>query len=60
MTSPLILGEITPKGGCFRPDRDNPALFTNEKREIFMRDSPDLEPKANDCVVRMRCNGICG
>lgn len=38
----------------------NPALFTNEKREIFMGTSPPLDPGPNDCVVRMRCNGICG
>ncbi|EME83328.1 uncharacterized protein MYCFIDRAFT_39289 [Pseudocercospora fijiensis CIRAD86] len=44
----------------FVPDKANPALYTNEKREIFMADSPELQPGPNDCVVRMRCNGICG
>jgi len=44
----------------YRPDKPNPALFTNEKREIFMGTSPELEPRSNECVVRMRCNGICG
>lgn len=44
----------------FEPDKPNPALFTNEKREIFMGTSPELNPGPTDCVVRMRCNGICG
>ncbi|KAK4503734.1 hypothetical protein PRZ48_004649 [Zasmidium cellare] len=44
----------------FHPDQPNPALFTNEKREIFMGTSPELNPGPSDCVVRMRCNGICG
>ncbi|KAF2163757.1 hypothetical protein M409DRAFT_68332 [Zasmidium cellare ATCC 36951] len=44
----------------FHPDKPNPALFTNEKREIFMGTSPELNPGPSDCVVRMRCNGICG
>jgi L-iditol 2-dehydrogenase len=46
--------------GIFQPERPNPALFTNEKREIFMSESPALRPKPDECVVRMRCNGICG
>jgi L-iditol 2-dehydrogenase len=45
---------------AFQMDKPNPALYTDEKREIFMRDSPELQPGPNDCVVRMRCNGICG
>ncbi|SMR50489.1 unnamed protein product [Zymoseptoria tritici ST99CH_1E4] len=44
----------------FQMDRPNPALYTDEKRQIFMNDSPELQPGPNDCVVRMRCNGICG
>ncbi|GIZ42048.1 hypothetical protein CKM354_000532800 [Cercospora kikuchii] len=44
----------------FTPPGPNPALFTNEKREIFMGSSPPLQPGPTDCVVRMRCNGICG
>lgn len=44
----------------FESDKPNPALFTNEKREIFMGTSPELTPGTTDCVVRMRCNGICG
>lgn len=50
----------TPHIQPFVPDKANPALYTNEKREIFMGDSPELNPGPNDCVVRMRCNGICG
>ena len=45
---------------AFQPDKANPALFTNEKREIFMGTSPELNPGPDDCIVRMRCNGICG
>ena len=44
----------------FQPTQPNPALYTNEKREIFMGQSPELKPDADDCVVRMRANGICG
>ncbi|CAK3754190.1 L-arabinitol 4-dehydrogenase [Lecanosticta acicola] len=44
----------------FQPTQSNPALFTNEKQEIFVGPSPELNPGADDCVVRMRCNGICG
>ena len=28
--------------------------------EAVMGDSPELNPGPTDCVVRMRCNGICG
>lgn len=44
----------------FHPDKPNPALFTDEKREIYMGDSPALAPGPDECIVRMRCNGICG
>lgn len=44
----------------FTPPGPNPALFTNENHEIFMGDSPPLNPRPTDCIVRMRCNGICG
>ncbi|KAK4626960.1 L-arabinitol 4-dehydrogenase [Fulvia fulva] len=45
---------------AFTPDKPNSALFTNEKREIFMGTSPELNPGPDECIVRMRCNGICG
>lgn len=38
----------------------NPALHTNEKHEIYMRESPELKPGPYDCVVHVRANGICG
>lgn len=57
---PALNGVNGTKDLGFVAGKANPALFTNEKREIFMGDSPPLNPGPNDCVVRMRCNGICG
>ena len=44
----------------FKPPKPNPALFTNEHHEIFMGESPELDPKPHECIVHVRCNGICG
>ena len=44
----------------FQPPLPNPALYTNPQHEIFMADSPALEPKDDDCIVHVKCNGICG
>lgn len=44
----------------FQPDKANLALFTDENRQIYMSDSPALAPGPDECIVRMRCNGICG
>ena len=41
-------------------DESNLALYTNEKHEIFMENSPPLSLGPNECVVRVRANGICG
>ncbi|KUL89212.1 hypothetical protein ZTR_03675 [Talaromyces verruculosus] len=38
----------------------NPALWTNESHEIYLAESPALYPKPQDCIVHVRCNGICG
>jgi L-iditol 2-dehydrogenase len=45
---------------AFKPPKPNPALFTNEHHEIFMGESPELDPKPYECIVHIRCNGICG
>ncbi|EON66282.1 hypothetical protein W97_05675 [Coniosporium apollinis CBS 100218] len=44
----------------YEPSLPNPALFTNEKHEIYLAESPELKPKPDECIVRVRCNGICG
>lgn len=38
----------------------NPALFTDEKHQIYVSESPALDPGPEDCVVHVRCNGVCG
>jgi len=38
----------------------NPALFTDEKHQIFMGESPALQPKDTDCIVHVNTNGVCG
>ena len=48
------------KMGAFRASLANPALYTNESHEIFVKESPELQPLPTDCVVHVRCNGICG
>lgn len=44
----------------FRSELPNPALWTDEHHDVYMKESPVIEPGPHDCVVRMRCNGICG
>jgi hypothetical protein len=44
----------------FAPQLPNPALYTDEKHEIFVAESPALNPGPGDCIVHVRCNGICG
>jgi L-iditol 2-dehydrogenase len=44
----------------FEPPKPNPALFTDERHEIYMGESPELDPKPHECIVHVRCNGICG
>jgi hypothetical protein len=49
-----------PNMAKFEPPLPNPALFTDEHHEIYMGDSPELDPKPYECIVHVRCNGICG
>jgi L-iditol 2-dehydrogenase len=44
----------------FEPPLPNPALFTDEHHAIYMGESPELDPKPYECIVHVRCNGICG
>jgi L-iditol 2-dehydrogenase len=41
-------------------DIENPALYTTKDHRIYLAPSPALEPGADDCVVHVRANGICG
>lgn len=42
------------------PPAPNPALYTNEHHAAYLADSPPLLPGPDDCIIRMRSNGICG
>lgn len=44
----------------FKPTLPNPALYTDENHNIYLADSPPLVCGPADCVVHVRCNGICG
>ena len=44
----------------FNPPLPNPALYTDEKHEIYIAESPELKCGPTDCIVHVRCNGICG
>ncbi|KAF2720984.1 GroES-like protein [Polychaeton citri CBS 116435] len=55
------MADITKRGSTtFNLDQPNPALFTNEKHETYLGNSPPLTPGPKDCVVHVRSNGICG
>lgn len=42
------------------PPSPNPALYTDEHHAAYLAESPPLHPNPNDCIVRVRANGICG
>lgn len=46
-----------PAISSFKP---NPALYVTQDHKIYMDESAPLEPGDDDCIVRMRANGICG
>lgn len=48
---------LSPALESFTP---NPALYTSEKNDLEVRESPPLQPKETDCVVHVHTNGICG
>jgi hypothetical protein len=55
-----LTGYTVPIMAKFEPPLPNPALFTDEHHEIYMGESPELDPKPYECIVHVRCNGICG
>lgn len=38
----------------------NLGLYTNGKHELYLSESRGLAPQEHECIVHIRCSGICG